>query len=657
MTIGSFNDKMRTIMKTWKKLSAVLQAALIAFAVQMQYGAPLSRADYKSGMHYFYAQITGLLGEYSVNGLLIFLLALIFVGWMGQETRKDLYKKGVLPYLFSFCLLVGQSYRQGGSLSGCFRDIFSAAGFLLAFAGYSLLFHYCIALFLGLYQRAAVSGWHPGKAEAFLGEKSFRNVFLLLLILWVPVIVLGYPGNLCYDFLGQVEQGLGMTGYSTHHPLLHTLIAGGIIRLGRLLTGSADAGLFLYTLLQSAALAAALAGTAERLAKRGVSYPLRLAAVCVYGLAPVYSNIASTAIKDVPFMAAVIWYLLLLEELVTEGIGEKSIREEGIPKESARKEGIQGQVPGEKISGAGSRVWWGKLVLAQVLVGLLRNNGIYMVVLTGIILVIVYRKKILLLCTAVLPLVLCLGGNAALSAGLSAEKGSMGEMLSIPFQQTARYLQLYGDELSAEERKAIDGVLQDAGLVAASYNPDIADPVKALYLKDSGVEKLISYFKVWAAGFFKHPMVYLDAFFAHVYGWFDPGAVNSIRYEAESGLFRQGGLIPGMDKVLLFVYRFAGYVPFLAVLENVGVYTWLLLILAGAALRGKLKRGVLLAPLFISLLICMAAPCFYLHPRYAFPIMFTIPFLYGVMNGGIIDEGSTDKEKRISDNGDTDKKE
>ncbi len=605
-------------MKAWKKVSAVLQAALIAFAVQMQYSGSLNRADYKSGMHYLYAQVTGLLGEYSVNGLLIFLLALVFVGWMRQHLGKNLYQRGVLPYLFSFCLLVGQSYRQGGSFSSCFGDVFSAVGFFLAFAGYSVLFHYCIALFLDLYQRAAASGRHPAKAEAFLGEKSFRNVFLFLLILWIPVIVLGYPGNLCYDFLGQVEQGLGMTGYSTHHPLLHTLIAGGIIRFGRLLTGSADAGLFLYTLLQAVVLAAALAGTSERLAKRGVSYSLRLAAVCVYGLAPVYSNIASTAIKDVPFMGAVIWYLLLLEELAAEGIRDRK------------------------------PIYWGKLVLAQVLVGLLRNNGIYMVVLTGIILVIAYRKKILLLYTAVLPLVLCLGGNAALSAGLSAEKGSMGEMLSIPFQQTARYLQLYGDELTAEEREAIDGVLTDADLVAVSYNPDIADPVKALYLKDSGAEKLISYFKVWAAGFLKHPMVYLDAFFAHVYGWFDPGAVNSIRYEAESDLFRQGGLIPGMDKVLLFIYRFAGYVPFLAVLENVGVYTWLLLILAGVALRGKLKRGVLLAPLFISLLICMAAPCFYLHPRYAFPIMFTIPFLYGVMNGGVTGEGSTDKEEGFS---------
>lgn len=602
-------------MKTWKKVSAVLQAALIAFAVQMQYGGSLNRADYKSGMHYLYAQVTGLLGEYSISGLLIFLLALVFVCWMGQNTQRCLYKRGVLPYLFSFFLLVGQGYRQGGSFSGCFGDIFSAAGFLLAFAGYSVLFHYCIALFLGLYQRAAASDWHPAKAEAFLGEKSFRNVFLLLLILWVPVILLCYPGNLCYDFLGQAEQGLGMTGYSAHHPLLHTLIAGGIIRLGRLLTGSADAGLFLYTLLQAVVLAAALAGTSERLAKRGASYVLRVAAVCVYGLAPVYSNIASTAIKDVPFMAAVIWYILLLEELVTEG--------------------IQGR----------KAVFWGKLVLAQVLAGLLRNNGIYMVVLTGIILAIVYKRKILLLCTAVLPLVLCLGGNAALSAGLSAEKGSMGEMLSIPFQQTARYLQLYGSELTAAEREAIDGVLTDADLVAASYNPDIADPVKALYLKDSGMEKLISYFKVWAADFFKHPMVYLDAFFAHVYGWFDPGAVNAIRYEAESDLFRQGGLIPGTDKVLLFVYRFAGYVPLLAVLENVGVYTWLLFILAGVAMRGKLKRGILLAPLFISLLICMAAPCFYLHPRYAFPIMFTIPFLYGVMNGGVTGEGSTDKEE------------
>ncbi len=610
------------IMRVWKKLSVVLQAALIAFAVQMQYGAPLNRADYKSGIHYLYAQVTGLLGAYSFSGLLIFVLALVFVCRMRENKCLQLYPRGVLPYLFSFCLLVGQSYAQEGSWSRCFGDIFRTAGFLLSFVGYAVLFRYLIALFLGLYQKAARSPWGPAKIERFLGEKSFRNVFVLLLVLWAPVIILSYPANLCADFLGQIDQGLGIINYSAHHPLFHTLLASGIVRFGILVTGSPDAGLFLYILLQAAALAAGLAGTAARLAKRRVFCSLRVAAVCVYVFAPVYSNIVSTAIKDVPFMAAFIWYILLLEDLVTEGIAGRKPR------------------------------YWVRLVLVQALVGLLRNNGIYVVVLTGVLLAFVYRKRagagkrwLLPLCMAALPLVICLAGNTAMTLGLSADRGSAGEMLSVPFQQTARYLQLYRGELTAEERDAIEGVLTDVDLVAGRYNPDSADPVKALYLKDSGIGRLAAYFKVWAAGFFKHPAVYLEAFFAHTYGWFDPGVANAIRYEAESDLFRNGGLIPGVDKVLLFVYRFAEYIPFLAVLENVGVYTWLLFILGGVALRGKSDKGVLLIPLFISLLICMASPCFYLHPRYAFPIMFTIPFLYGIMNGGTADGGNAGKEK------------
>ncbi len=229
--------------------------------------------------------------------------------------------------------------------------------------------------------------------------------------------------------------------------------------------------------------------------------------------------------------------------------------------------------------------------------------------------------------------------NTALTQGLSAEKGSVGEMLSIPFQQTARYLQLYRGELPAGEREALEGVFSDVELVAGKYDPDSSDPVKALFRKDAGIRELAAYFKVWFAGFFRHPAVYLEAFFSHVYGWFDPGVSNAVRYEAETELFRQGGLIPGADKALLFAYRFAEYIPFLAILENVGIYTWLLFILGGYALRERKKEGLLLIPLFVSLLICMASPCFYLHSRYAFPVMFTIPFLYGIIGGGTVHAG------------------
>lgn len=598
-------------MKLWKKTEIVLQAALIAFALQFQFSPQLNREDYKSGIHYLYAEVTNLLGEYSFSGLLIFVLAVIFLCWIRQSGYDRQYCKKPLPFFFSFCLLAGQSCASEGGLSGCFGNAFRVAGFLIAFAGYAVLFRYLIALFLDIYQKAANSEWKPRWAERLLGGKCFRNVFLLLMAVWLPVILLSYPGNLCYDGLGQIEQGLGLSSYSSHHPLLHTLIMSGIIKIGRFVFRSNDVGLFLYILLQAAALALALAGTVSRLAKRQASLVMRFAVVCVYVLAPMYSNMASTAIKDVPFMAAFIWYILLLEELVAEGPENRK------------------------------PPFWVKLVLVQALMGLLRNNGIYVVVLTGIILAFVYRKKagrrrmvVLLLCMAAFPFLVWKTGNEVMIHTLSAEKGSIAEMLSVPFQQTARYLQLYKQELTEDERAAIEAVLADVNVVAANYDPDIADPVKALYRKNAGLGELAAYFKVWFTGFFKHPKVYIDAFFVHVYGWFDPGVTNAVRYEAVSDLFRQGGLFSGAEKLLIFVYRFAEYIPFLALLENVGVYTWLLFILAGFVFREKSERGVLLAPLFISLLICMVSPCFYLHPRYAYPIMFTIPFLYGIMNKG-----------------------
>lgn len=607
-------------MKLRNKLSAVLQAMLIAFALQMRFSPALNREDYKSVIHYFYAQVTGLLGEYSFNGLLIFAAVLVFVLWMRHSGCGKRYTGWLLPFFFSFCLLVGQSYALAGNWSLCFGGGFRVAGFLQALAGYAILFRYLIALFLGAYQRAVKSAWRPEKPEKFLGKKCFRNVFLLLMLLWMPVLLLSYPGNLCYDCLGQIEQGLGLTPYSAHHPLLHTLIVSAFIKAGRLVTGGNDIGLFVYVLAQAAALAAALAATAARLAKRQVSLVLRLAVVCIYVFAPMYSNIASTAVKDVPFMAAVIWYMLLLEELASEG------------------------------AACGKPSYWIKLVLVQTLVGLLRNNGIYMVVLTGVILVCrqiftreksgerlsvgkrrVGKRLVTLLCMAVLPFLACRAGNELLARALSAEKGSVAEMLSLPFQQTARYLQFYRQELSQEEKAAIEDILADVDVVAASYDPDLSDPVKALYRKDSGPGELARYFRVWFSCFLRHPAVYAEAFLVHVYGWFDPGVTNAVRYEASSDLFRQGGLFPGADKLLIFLYRFAEFIPPLALLENVGMYTWLLFILAGAALRRKEKTGFLLVPLFVSLLICMASPCFYLHPRYAYPVMFTIPFLYGII--------------------------
>ena len=81
---------------------------------------------------------------------------------------------------------------------------------------------------------------------------------------YLPFLLLAFPGNLCWDAIGQIEQVIGDAPYSAHHPLFHTLIMGGLVKAGEALFHSPEIGLFTYMLLQDAALAAALAARAER---------------------------------------------------------------------------------------------------------------------------------------------------------------------------------------------------------------------------------------------------------------------------------------------------------------------------------------------------------------------------------------------------------
>lgn len=70
-----------------------------------------------------------------------------------------------------------------------------------------------------------------------------------------------------------------------------------------------------------------------------------------------------------------------------------------------------------------------------------------------------------------------LGYNKVLLPSLEIANTSVREMLSVPFQQTARYAKYYGDEISEEDKEIIDKVLgyDDLG---ERYEPDLSDKVK-----------------------------------------------------------------------------------------------------------------------------------------------------------------------------------
>ena len=95
-------------------------------------------------------------------------------------------------------------------------------------------------------------------------------------------------------------------------------------------------------------------------------------------------------------------------------------------------------------------------------------------------------------------------------------------MLSVPFQQTARYVRDYADEVTEEERDAIDRVL-DSDTIGEVDDPNISDPVKKTFNEDADSEDLKAYFKVWFQMFLKHPVCYIEATLNNYYGYFYMG--------------------------------------------------------------------------------------------------------------------------------------
>lgn len=591
-----------------QKLEILLKSFLMTVALTSEFHMPLQVSAYETKIDYVIASTYELLGSYNVEFVFVWLLCILFFHSLGKKVvreKKEKNTSGILSVFFSLCMVFGKSYYETAGSTYVFGSAVNFVKALLVMAGYTCFFYVLIALAFSALQNTKFTG----EKQGFFDKKPFLKSFVILSLVYGVVVLISYPGTLCYDVIGQIEQVTTDAGYSAHHPLVHTLLVGGLVEAGHKLFGSYEIGLFAYMLVQMFMLAAALSATIMVLAKRGLKNVYLWALLVLYCVTPIYSNLASVAIKDVPFCAFVVGYFICYVMLL-----EKP----------------------EKIRDKKFLICF---VLMQMGTILFRNNGLILVLLSGLLAFIYFYRKynwkeriIYIFSGFLLSIAVCKLILFVLMEVTGATKGSSGEMLSIPFQQTARYLQLYQSEIDEEEKEAIEAVLGPVSTVAAKYNPAISDDVKALFDKEATTKEIVDYMLVWAKGFFKHPGVYLEAFFIHVYGWFTPAASNVIRYETTYTDIAQQGLFENAQKYLIFLYRFANRIPLLGLLENIGAYTWGLFFFLFYAGKNKKKEFVYAGvPLLVSLLVCMASPCFIYHPRYGLPIIATLPFLYGFM--------------------------
>lgn len=225
----------------------------------------------------------------------------------------------------------------------------------------------------------------------------------------------------------------------------------------------------------------------------------------------------------------------------------------------------------------------------------------------------------------------------AVLPAMSLESDSAKASLSIPFQQTARYLVYYPEDITEAESEVITNVL-DYDRLTELYVPYLSDPVKATF--HGSPDDLRKYFTVWAAQFARHPDVYVDAFAEQSYGFFFPEAVAIFYYNKsnnatesndvvlfdESALQRSSAALVG--DYLELNYRFPLTAPF----NNVGINSLLLIyLLFWTVSEREHKLLFLLIPSLVTLVVCMLGPTYFHNGvRYALPIIYTNILLVGI---------------------------
>lgn len=534
---------------------------------------------------------------------LVLIVALYVIQYVSQRRSRVDIPAACMAVLLSALFLVSMSYANFNSFRfftyNTYQKIFS--GFCLF--GFSIFFYYTLC-FLSLYflERSYIRTQNERKLVA--PEKFMLQSTIVIFLCWLPWILMNYPGTPCYDSNYQLSQFFGEAQFTSHHPPLSTFIMGSLTVLGDLLWNN-NFGVFLYILFHSILGALIFSLALSRLYKLGLSLPLCWAGSLFYALLPVWGAFAQWIEKDLLYAEVITLFTIFLGDIIID--------------ESCNRK----------------RVVF--LILSGLLASLLRNNGIYAVIASVSLAAVMFygktRKSLLL--SALATAVLYIGITIPLyQSVLGIEKGSIREALSIPFQQTARYVTNYGDEVTEEEREAIDAVL-DYDKLENQYRPFISDSIKSTYKEDNS--KLPAYFKVWFTMFLKHPGIYIESFINGAYGYAAP-IVNDIeadigieftqfKFMESLGLHRVFNSMP--TEIFKYIKDISRDIPLVRYLLAPGTYTWLALFCAFLTIRAKqFKNLILHMPVFMNIIVCMASPlaC---SIRYALPAVASAPLIIG----------------------------
>ncbi|OUN87550.1 DUF6020 family protein [[Collinsella] massiliensis] len=602
----------------------------------------------------------------------------------------------VVAALFAAAMLFGRSFDEVGSSAyvtgGIAEALRSAIFFLgwlvLAHAGICLLFSWldCARGSVAAARGSAVSAPPApaqagrrgicARARAALDRHPFAVPAAVLAVAWLPVLIGYAPALFMWDTNTQILQWFGLPNHisesvelidpavllTQHHPPLHTAMVGLCVQAGMALFGNENAGIFLYALLQWALDIAAIAWALRLLALMGVRSRVRLVVLAFIALVPAFSNYSVIVTKDVPFAAVLLVFAMELAYLVWRA-RSRAGQPDGQPGNPADARPAPASPPARRAAPSPSSFALPPhhvtlLLLSALGTALLRSGMLVTVALACLVALVLVRRQLGARRYPAVALLVAVLVSLALSnvvyPALGISPSSKREVLSIPFQQVARFMRDHPGSVSAEEFRTVDAVL-DANELAAIYTPSKSDPVKATFREDATPEDLARFMRLWAQWFAEEPGCFLEALAENYYGYFYAGRAMVWSYTPASSAevmastevdWFSSGIAPYFDfapaenpvsRVLSGACE--GYrllfqsIPFTTLTMQAALYDWVLaLATVYAATRRVRPLAPVLAAAWVVLAVALVGPCnATTYFRYAYPVAFLAPFMCALL--------------------------
>lgn len=528
--------------------------------------------------------------------------------------------------IFAVAQLVAVSYKSTDSWDLIFDTPVNRARAAWRGITYMVLFFHFVILLREI-ARQLLTQQEEGNVRV-----SWRLFFVLagaMFVCWLPYLVIFYPGTANEDTVIQMMEYYripsyiqdmspmenGFTYMTNHHPYLLTLLFAKFFDLG-LALGDIRIGIAVYSVLHMCFLASVFSGCLLYLCRKGVAKKRVIAIQILLMALPIFPLYAVCMVKDTIYSAFCLIYILMMyETAATKGEALKSL-----PFDLG-------------------------MFFTGLLMILTKVFALQILVLTGILFLIIYRRCFIrILMVVFVPVVLYqfvfLG--VILPANDVAPGGKQ-EALSVPFQQTARYVCEYGNEVTSEEKEAIDAVLPYDELEEL-YDPQLSDEVKKRFNQQATSEELARYFRIWFQMFLKHPDVYVESFLNNTYQYYDINKVSNLEYYRFDEFLKENDEEKEypqlyvnhnetfedsrytMNQIVLTLQK----IPFVNIFVSLGMLPWIMLFFLIYNLWMKRRTDMMLLVIpFLTIAVCLMSPDNG-NSRYVMPMFYLLPFLFAL---------------------------